>query len=169
MLFNTSWSMVSRKTISSLSPSYKAICSSWLSINSPPMYARKRWSRPLLRCVARSSTRLSRPSAKAPMWSWWWCVISMLVGVVAWLCWFDLLMDVFLILDYVLQRALSVVEGDQKETLVNKIKPQLVQLRKQTSHFSKHLLASKCNSCSIRWFVLIVNSRPPPREVLPYR
>ncbi|CAL1704429.1 unnamed protein product [Somion occarium] len=43
--------------------------------------------------------------------------------------------------NYVLQRALSVVEGDQKEQLVGKVKPQLMQLRKQTSHFSKHLLA----------------------------
>lgn len=50
------------------------------------------------------------------------------------------------ILDYVLQRALSVVEGDQKEILVSKVRPQLVQLRKQTSHFSKHLLASKYTS-----------------------
>lgn len=45
--------------------------------------------------------------------------------------------------DYVLQRALSVVEGDQKEELVSKIKPQLVSMRRYSSAYSKHLIASK--------------------------
>ncbi|ETW85895.1 hypothetical protein HETIRDRAFT_471122 [Heterobasidion irregulare TC 32-1] len=43
--------------------------------------------------------------------------------------------------NYVLQRALSVVEGDQKEELVSKIKPQLVSMRRYSSAYSKHLIA----------------------------
>ncbi|KAI0079938.1 ARM repeat-containing protein [Panus rudis PR-1116 ss-1] len=43
--------------------------------------------------------------------------------------------------NYVLQRALGVVEGDQKVQLVNKVRPQLLQMRRHTGTFSKHLLA----------------------------
>ena len=43
--------------------------------------------------------------------------------------------------DYVLQRALSVVEGEQKDALIDMVKPHLVNMRKYSSH-SRHLIAS---------------------------
>ena len=46
-------------------------------------------------------------------------------------------------LDYVLQRALSVVEGEQKDLLVSKIRPQLTTMRRYSSAYSKHLISSE--------------------------
>lgn len=43
--------------------------------------------------------------------------------------------------DYVLQRALTVAEPEQKATLVSKMKPQLISLRKRAGQ-SRHLIAS---------------------------
>jgi len=45
--------------------------------------------------------------------------------------------------DYVLQRALSVVDADQKDELINRVKPQLVSMRRYSSAYSKHLISSK--------------------------
>ncbi|KZT09429.1 ARM repeat-containing protein, partial [Laetiporus sulphureus 93-53] len=45
--------------------------------------------------------------------------------------------------NYVLQRALSVVEGEQKATLISKVKPQLINMRRYSSAYSKHLMASQ--------------------------
>ena len=45
--------------------------------------------------------------------------------------------------DYVLQRALSVVEGEQKDLLVSKIRPQLTTMRRYSSAYSKHLISSE--------------------------
>lgn len=45
--------------------------------------------------------------------------------------------------DYVLQRALTVADNDQKELLVTKIRPQLVSMRRYSSAYSKHLVSSK--------------------------
>ena len=45
--------------------------------------------------------------------------------------------------DYVLQRALTVVEGEQKDVLVSKIRPQLATMRRYSSAYSKHLISSK--------------------------
>ena len=48
--------------------------------------------------------------------------------------------------DYVLQRALTVVEGDQKEILIGKVRPQLTAMRRYSSAYSRHLVSSKlCN------------------------
>ena len=47
------------------------------------------------------------------------------------------------VLDYVLQRALSVAEGEQKELLINKIRPQLTSMRRYSSAYSKHLISSE--------------------------
>ncbi|KDQ07951.1 hypothetical protein BOTBODRAFT_59683 [Botryobasidium botryosum FD-172 SS1] len=44
--------------------------------------------------------------------------------------------------NYVLQRALTVVEGDQKEALIAKIRPYLVSMRRYSSAYSKHLISS---------------------------
>ncbi|KAJ7632638.1 armadillo-type protein [Roridomyces roridus] len=44
--------------------------------------------------------------------------------------------------NYVLQRALGVVEGEQKEALVNALRPQLIILRKQSTAHNKHLTSS---------------------------
>ena len=44
--------------------------------------------------------------------------------------------------DYVLQRALTVADQDQKEALVELIKPHLANMRK-VSHHGRHLVASK--------------------------
>ncbi|KAF7294896.1 PUM-HD domain-containing protein [Mycena indigotica] len=41
--------------------------------------------------------------------------------------------------NYVLQRALSVAEGEQKEALINAIRPQLATMRKHATAYSKHL------------------------------
>jgi pumilio RNA-binding family len=49
----------------------------------------------------------------------------------------------FLRLDYVLQRALTVVEGDQKEILISKVRPQLAAMRRYSSAYSRHLAASE--------------------------
>lgn len=43
--------------------------------------------------------------------------------------------------NYVLQRALSVVEGDQREALAAKVRPQLTNMRRYSSAYSKHLVA----------------------------
>ncbi|KAF8654193.1 hypothetical protein AX16_003722 [Volvariella volvacea WC 439] len=43
--------------------------------------------------------------------------------------------------NYVLQRALSVVEGEQRDILVGKVRPQLVSMRRYSSAYSKHLVA----------------------------
>lgn len=48
-------------------------------------------------------------------------------------------------IDYVLQRALSVAEGEQKELLINKIRPQLASMRRYSSAYSKHLISSEFN------------------------
>lgn len=48
--------------------------------------------------------------------------------------------------DYVLQRALTVVEGEQKEALFNKVSSQLTGMKKSGSAYSKHLSASKIYS-----------------------
>ncbi|KAF9005672.1 armadillo-type protein [Cyathus striatus] len=47
------------------------------------------------------------------------------------------------ITDYVLQRALVVSEGDQRELLYTKVKPQLAQMRKFATPYSKHLVSSE--------------------------
>jgi len=41
--------------------------------------------------------------------------------------------------NYVLQRALAVAEGEQKEALINAVRPQLISMRKQSTAHSKHL------------------------------
>ena len=46
-------------------------------------------------------------------------------------------------LDYVLQRALSVAEGEQKETLIKRIRPHLINARRQGGTYGKHLIASE--------------------------
>ncbi|THH10202.1 hypothetical protein EW145_g1509 [Phellinidium pouzarii] len=43
--------------------------------------------------------------------------------------------------NYVLQRALTVVESDQKDTLISKIRPQLATMRRYSSAYSKHLIS----------------------------
>ncbi|TDL27491.1 ARM repeat-containing protein [Rickenella mellea] len=43
--------------------------------------------------------------------------------------------------NYVLQRALAVSEGEQKENLIAKIRPQLVTMRRYSSAYSKHLIS----------------------------
>jgi len=45
-------------------------------------------------------------------------------------------------IDYVLQRALTVADTDQKEALINAIKPHLASMRKYSSTYSKHLISS---------------------------
>jgi pumilio RNA-binding family len=45
--------------------------------------------------------------------------------------------------DYVLQRALSVAEGEQRELLIVKIRPQLTSMRRYSSAYSKHLISSE--------------------------
>jgi pumilio RNA-binding family len=47
--------------------------------------------------------------------------------------------------DYVLQRALSVAEGQQKEDLINNVKPQLAYMRRFSGAYSKHLILSWCS------------------------
>ena len=46
------------------------------------------------------------------------------------------------LIDYVLQRALTVVESEQKDVLISKIRPQLVTMRRYSSAYSKHLISS---------------------------
>ena len=43
--------------------------------------------------------------------------------------------------NYVVQKMLDVVDGDQREVLVSKIKPHLQSLKKYT--YGKHLISSK--------------------------
>jgi len=45
--------------------------------------------------------------------------------------------------DYVLQRALSVAEAEQKELLISKVRPQLTSMRRYSSAYSKHLISSE--------------------------
>ena len=46
-------------------------------------------------------------------------------------------------LDYVLQRALAVVEGEQKDLLISKVRPHLLSMRRYSSAYSKHLISSE--------------------------
>ncbi|KAJ7172428.1 armadillo-type protein [Mycena filopes] len=41
--------------------------------------------------------------------------------------------------NYVLQRALGVAEGEQKEALINTVRPQLLNMRRYSTAYSKHL------------------------------
>jgi pumilio RNA-binding family len=41
--------------------------------------------------------------------------------------------------DYVLQRVLGVTEGDQKETLINTVRPQLLSMQRYSTAYRKHL------------------------------
>ncbi|KAH8106974.1 armadillo-type protein [Cristinia sonorae] len=54
--------------------------------------------------------------------------------------------------NYVLQRALSVAEGEQKDALVKRIRPHLLNARRQGGTYGKHLIASESSdittSCS---------------------
>ena len=60
--------------------------------------------------------------------------------------------------DYVLQRALSVVEGEQKDLLVSKIRPQLTTMRRYSSAYSKHLISSEIFLYTITyWRLLMLN------------
>ncbi|KAF8597034.1 ARM repeat-containing protein, partial [Ceratobasidium sp. AG-I] len=45
--------------------------------------------------------------------------------------------------NYVLQRALQVVEGDQRYALIAKVQPQLSNMRRYSSAYSKHLASSE--------------------------
>ncbi|KAJ7063352.1 armadillo-type protein [Mycena amicta] len=45
--------------------------------------------------------------------------------------------------NYVLQRALGVAEGEQKEALINTVRPQLANMRKHATAYSKHLTSSE--------------------------
>lgn len=54
-----------------------------------------------------------------------------------------------------LQRALNVVEPEQKDALFGKVRPQLVTMRRYTSSFSKHLIASKYSTVINPEMVLI--------------
>ncbi|KAF8503539.1 armadillo-type protein [Russula emetica] len=45
--------------------------------------------------------------------------------------------------NYVLQRAVSVADQEQKHELISRIKPQLVSMRRYSSAYSKHLLSSE--------------------------
>jgi hypothetical protein len=59
-----------------------------------------------------------------------------------------------LYLDYVLQRALSVAEGEQKEALINKVRPQLANMRRYSSAYSKHLVSSAITLPSVLSVIL---------------
>lgn len=51
-------------------------------------------------------------------------------------------------LDYVLQRALSVVEDDQKQALINIVKPYLASIQKYSNH-GRHIIAGACGIYSV--------------------
>lgn len=60
-----------------------------------------------------------------------------------------------------------VVDGEQKEELVSKIRPQLVSMRRYSSAYSKHLISSESFGIAIISVVLInANSRETAGEVL---
>ncbi|KAJ6630821.1 armadillo-type protein [Mycena sp. CBHHK59/15] len=44
--------------------------------------------------------------------------------------------------NYVLQRALGVAEGEQKDALINIVRPQLLSMRRHSTAYSKHLTSS---------------------------
>lgn len=50
--------------------------------------------------------------------------------------------------DYVLQRALTVADDEQKAALISKMKPHLVSLRKRAGQ-SRHLIASTWAFCDL--------------------
>jgi len=54
----------------------------------------------------------------------------------------DCTYDFVTFIDYVLQRALAVVEGEQKEVLIAMVRPQLAIMQKYSSAYSKHLISS---------------------------
>jgi hypothetical protein len=46
------------------------------------------------------------------------------------------------LVDYVLQRALIVAEGEQKEVLIGKVAPLVASMRRYSSAYTKHLTSS---------------------------
>ena len=56
------------------------------------------------------------------------------------------------LIDYVLQRALSVVENGQRELLIAKVRPQLATMRRYSNTYSKHLLSSKSLELAFVWW-----------------
>jgi hypothetical protein len=70
-----------------------------------------------------------------------------------------------LVTDYVLQRALAVAEGQQKEDLINNVRPHLVTMRRYSSAYSKHLTSSTFPIWSCHRQLLIPCSRTSPREM----
>lgn len=56
--------------------------------------------------------------------------------------------------DYVLQRALTVVENDQRELFLQQIKPLLVALRKSTTAYNRPLISSKSIMYAVTWDLL---------------
>lgn len=66
--------------------------------------------------------------------------------------------------DYVLQRALTVADADQKELLISKVRPHLVNMRRYSSAYSKHLSASTY-TCGIVTTCLTNNRRSVERLI----
>jgi pumilio RNA-binding family len=52
--------------------------------------------------------------------------------------------------DYVLQRALTVADADQKDVLISRIKPQLASMRRYSSNYTKHLTSSMFSFLNLR-------------------
>lgn len=55
--------------------------------------------------------------------------------------------------NYVVQKMLDVVDGEQRDVLVAKIKPHLPSLKKYT--YGKHLITSKSYPCTMLFFFLL--------------
>ena len=61
--------------------------------------------------------------------------------------------------DYVLQRALTVVENDQRELFFHQVKPVLAALRKSTTAYNRPLISSKSVIYVKTLFNILSNSR----------
>jgi hypothetical protein len=133
--------MASRMIERLLYPSFAAKCSICLVTNSRRTSVRRLSSRLTLKVVELSFKKWWHPNRMGSVPSPPWWRTSMRVSH-PWPS-LDCPSAHSLPRDYVLQRAVSVADQEQKQELISRIKPQLVSMRRYSSAYSKHLLSSE--------------------------
>jgi hypothetical protein len=140
MFSNMASSMIERL----LYPSFEGKCFICLVTNSRRTSVRRLSSRLTLKVVEVSYKKWWHPNKMGSVPSPPWWRTSMQVSH-PWPS-IDDLSAHSLPWDYVLQRAVSVADQEQKHELISRIKPQLVSMRRYSSAYSKHLLSSELES-----------------------
>lgn len=139
MSFNMFLNMVDNRTGRLWSPSCVDRSSIWHDINLHPMSLRKLLCSLTRIAVGCSSMKwwLRRKRVLAPWLPWWRISLPVIVA----LC-FRVLCFHISSADYVLQRALAVADGLQREALITELRPHLATMRGFSTAYSKHLNSS---------------------------